>query len=90
MIEEQTRRGALLDLIFTSKDRLVRDMKVKGSLGYSDYVMVMFRILQGESKAKSRTTTLVFRRPDLGLFRICLEESHGVWPWREERFKRTG
>lgn len=33
-------------------------MKVKGGLGYSDYVMVMFRVLQGEKKkAKSRTTT---------------------------------
>lgn len=65
-------------------------MTVKGSLGYSDYVIVMFRILQGKGKAKSRTTTLVFRRADFGLIMICLKEPHGIWPWREERFERTG
>ena len=49
--------------------------------------MVEFGILRGGSRAKSRITTLDFRKADFGLFqrrRICLEESHGNRPWREK------
>ena len=35
--EELTKRGALLDFILTKKEGLVRDVKVKGSLGCSGH-----------------------------------------------------
>lgn len=73
-----------MDLIFTTKEGLIRHLKVMCSLDYSDHVMVRFMILQGKSEAKSRTTNLVFRTTDFGLFRICWEESHGIWPWKEK------
>jgi len=37
MVEESTRRGALLDLVLTNKEGLVEDVKVGGSLGSSDH-----------------------------------------------------
>ena len=45
MTEKPKRRGALLDLILTNMEGLVGDVKVKGSLGFRDYEMVMFKIL---------------------------------------------
>lgn len=50
--------------------------------------MLLIRILQGESKAKSRTTVVVSRKADFGLFRICLEESHAIYGSGAKRHSR--
>ncbi|GAB0205316.1 mitochondrial enolase superfamily member 1 [Grus japonensis] len=81
VIEEPTRRGAMLDLILTNKEGLVGDVKLKGSLGCSDHKMVEFRILRAARRACSRLTTLDFRRADFGLFRDLL----GRIPWDKAR-----
>ncbi|GAB0199287.1 mitochondrial enolase superfamily member 1 [Grus japonensis] len=75
--EEPMRRGAMLDLILTNKEGLVGDVKLKGSLGCSDHEMVEFRILRAARRARSKLTTLGFRRADFGLFRDLL----GRIPW---------
>lgn len=50
-----------------------RKVKVRVSLGCSDYEMVEFRILKSRKKAKQgKTTNTDFRRPDLGLLRDWL------------------
>ncbi|GAB0185519.1 hypothetical protein GRJ2_001017200 [Grus japonensis] len=72
VIEESTRRGAMLDLILTNKDGLVGDVKLKGSLGCSDHEMVEFKILRAARRAHSKLTALDFRRADFGLFRDLL------------------
>ncbi|GAB0208710.1 hypothetical protein GRJ2_003336700 [Grus japonensis] len=72
VIEEPMRRGALLDLTLTNKERLARGVKLKGSLGCSDHEMVEFKILSGGSRAKSKITTLDFRRADFDLFKDML------------------
>ncbi|GAB0176444.1 hypothetical protein GRJ2_000109600 [Grus japonensis] len=77
VIEEPTRRGAMLDLILTNKEGLVGDVKLKGSLGCSDHKMVEFRILRAVRRARSKLTTLDLRRADFGLFRDLL----GRIPW---------
>ncbi|GAB0208721.1 hypothetical protein GRJ2_003337800 [Grus japonensis] len=77
VIEEPTRRGAMLDLVLTNKEGLVGDVKLKGSLGCSDHEMVEFRILRTARRAHSKLTTLDFRRADFGLFRDLL----GRIPW---------
>jgi len=77
VVEEPTRRGALLDLVLTNKEGLVEDMKVGGRLGGSDHEMVNFQILRGGSRAISRITTLDFRRANFGLFKELL----GGIPW---------
>ncbi|GAB0189068.1 mitochondrial enolase superfamily member 1 [Grus japonensis] len=71
------RRGAILDLVLTNKEGLVRNVKLKGSLGCSDHEMVEFRILRAARRARSKLTTLDFRRTDFGLFRDLL----GRVPW---------
>ncbi|GAB0178660.1 hypothetical protein GRJ2_000331300 [Grus japonensis] len=77
VIEEPTKRGAMLDLVLTNKEGLVGDVKLKGSLGCSDHKMVEFRILRAARRAHSKLTTLDFRRADFGLFRDLL----GRTPW---------
>jgi len=54
VVEEPTRKGALLDLVLTNKKGLVENVKVGGRLGCSDNEMVEFRILRGGSTAISR------------------------------------
>jgi len=77
VIEEPTRRGAMLDLVLTNKEGLVGNVKVKGSLGCSDHKMVEFKILRAERRVRSKLTTLDFRRADSGLLRDLL----GRIPW---------
>ena len=72
MLEEPTRRGALLDLVLPNKEGLVEDVKVGDSLGCSDREMVEFRILRGGSRAIGRIKTLDFRRANFGLFKDLL------------------
>lgn len=59
----------LLDLVITNRDGLVGKVKVEGNLSCSDHEMLEFMILQGESRTKSRTTALDFKRAHFGLFR---------------------
>jgi len=77
VIQELTRRGILLDLVLTKKEELVKHMNVRGNLDCSDHEMVDTRILSGGNKAKSRTTTLVFRRKKMRVKQVvespCLE-----------------
>ncbi|GAB0175916.1 mitochondrial enolase superfamily member 1 [Grus japonensis] len=77
VVEEPTRRGVLLDLVLTSREELVEDMKAGGSLVCSDHEMVEFRILCGRSRAIIRITTLDFRRANFGLLKDLL----GRIPW---------
>jgi len=62
------RRGVLLDFVLTNKDGLVEDVKVGGSLGCSDHELVEFRILHGESRARSRIKTLDCKTANFVLF----------------------
>ena len=52
-------------------------MKLKGSLGCSDREMVEFKILRAARRARSKLTTLDFKRADFGFFRDLL----GRIPW---------
>lgn len=51
---------------------MASDVKVKGSLGCSDYEMLEVRILREWNKDNSKVTTLDIRRGNLGLFRVGL------------------
>jgi len=71
-VAEPTRRGMLLDLVLTNKERPAEDVKVGGRLGCSDHEMVNFRILCRGSRMISRIKTLDFRRANFGLFKDLL------------------
>ncbi|PKU45481.1 glycerol kinase [Limosa lapponica baueri] len=72
VVEEPTRRGAMLDLVLTKKQGLEWNVKLKGSLGCSDHEMVEFKILRAVRRAHSKLTVLDFRTADFGLFRDLL------------------
>ncbi|GAB0204724.1 highly reducing polyketide synthase PKS6 [Grus japonensis] len=72
VIEEPTRRGAMLDLVLTNKEGLVGNVKLKGSLGCRDHEMVEFKILRAARRVRSKLTTPDFKRADFGLFRDLL------------------
>lgn len=67
-----TRSGALLDLLLTNKEDLLRDVTVNGSSGCSDHKITEFEILRGMRKTSSRIKTLDFRRADFDLFKELL------------------
>jgi len=77
LVEESTRRGALLDLVQMNKEGLVEDVKVGGRLGCSDHEMVEFRILRGGSRVISRIKTLDSGEITVASSRSYLEESCG-------------
>ncbi|GAB0175850.1 hypothetical protein GRJ2_000050200 [Grus japonensis] len=94
VIEEPTRRGAILDLVLTNQEGLVGNVKLKGSLGCSDHEMVEFKILRAARRAHSKLTALDFkdcsREQTLASSGICLVEYHGTKPLREEGPKTAG
>jgi len=57
----------LLDLVLTNKEGLAGNLKARDSLRCRGRETVEFRILYGRNKAKSRISTLDFRRPLQGL-----------------------
>ncbi|GAB0204609.1 hypothetical protein GRJ2_002926500 [Grus japonensis] len=87
--EEPTRRGAMLDLVLTKKEGLVGNVKLKGSLGYSDHEMD-FEILRAARRVHSKLTTLDFKRASYGLFRDLLGRVPWDKPWREEGPRKAG
>ncbi|GAB0204051.1 hypothetical protein GRJ2_002870700 [Grus japonensis] len=76
MIDSLTRE-ALLDLLLTNTDELIREVKIGGSLGCSDHALVEFTILRDMGQVKSRVRTLNFRRANIQLFKELVDET----PW---------
>ena len=74
VIEEPTRRGAMLDLVLTNREGLVGNVTLKDSLGCSNHEMVEFDILRTVRRACSKLTALDFKRADFGLFRYLLNK----------------
>lgn len=54
------------------KEGLVGNVRLKGSLGCTDHLMVEFKILRAARRAHSKLTALDFRRADVSLFRGLL------------------
>ena len=54
LVQEPTRGGALLDLLFTNSEGLVRDVKVGDCLGESDHEIVEFSILGDVRRVTSK------------------------------------
>jgi len=76
--------GAMLDLVLTSKEGLVGNVKLKGSLGCSHHEMVDFKILRAARRAHSKLTTQRFGSEDVGLLRDLLSRV----PWDKALVRR--
>ena len=68
------RKGAMLDLVLTNEEQLVRSAELKGSLGCSDHKMVEFKILRVSKRVCSKFATLDYRRADFELLRRATRE----------------
>jgi len=77
VVEEPTRKGALLDLVLTKKEQLVEDVKAGGRLGCSNHEMVEFKILRGGSRVISKMKPWTSGDITLVSSRSYLEESRG-------------
>lgn len=77
LVQEPTRGGAPLDLLFTNREGLVGDVKDGDCLGQNDHEVVEFSILGDVGRVTSRTAVLNFRRVGFDLFRSLVA---GV-PW---------
>lgn len=77
LVNEPTRDGALLDLLFTNREGLVGDVVVGGHLGHSDQEIIEFSILRDARRAINKASTLDFRRADFSLFKRLVQRV----PW---------
>lgn len=59
----------LLNLVLTSAELLIKDIKTRGTLDYTDHALVQFEILGRIFLAKSKIRALNFRRPNVRQFR---------------------
>lgn len=66
-----------LDLVLTNKERLLENVKCKGSLGCIDDEIVKFKILEAGRRADNKLITLNLRRADFCLSKDLL----GRQPW---------
>ncbi|KAK4811192.1 hypothetical protein QYF61_019823 [Mycteria americana] len=77
VIESPTRGDALLDLLLTNTEELIREVKIDGSLGCSDHALVEFTILRDMGQAKSILKTLNLRKVNFQLFKGLVDGT----PW---------
>ncbi|KAM6103455.1 uncharacterized protein LJ206_014212 [Theristicus caerulescens] len=68
---------AILDLVVTNVSELIGDVRIGGSLGYSDHTPVEFTVLRDKGQVKSIVRTLNFRKANFQLF----EELINRTPW---------
>jgi len=59
----------MLDLVLTSQEGLMGNVKLKGSLGCSDLETVEFKILRAARSGHSKLNILDIRKADFGHFR---------------------
>lgn len=55
------------DLLVTNTSELIRDVKIGGSLGYSDHAVVESAVLRDRGQAKGKVQSLNFRKTNLQL-----------------------
>jgi len=70
ILDRRTRQKAFLELVLASMEEIIRGVKIRSSLGCSDYALVMFMITRNVGLAKSRIRTLNFKRVNLKLSEI--------------------
>jgi len=61
VIDSLTRGDAVLDLMVTNASEVISDIKIGGSMGYSDHAVVEFTVLRDMGKARSIVKILSFR-----------------------------
>lgn len=82
------RGDALLDMILTNKEEIIRDMKAENSLCCGDHGMV--EPGSWEERTSQKTRSLLWISEDiLAVSEIWFEEPYGIWYWREKEVRRA-
>ena len=79
VVDRPTRGEALLDLLLTNAEEIIKDVNVGGNLGCSDHALVEFVTSRNVSLAKSGVRTLNLRRMNSGFLKNCWIRSPGEW-----------
>ncbi|GAB0188602.1 hypothetical protein GRJ2_001325500 [Grus japonensis] len=74
----------MLDLVLTSKEGLVGNAKLKGSLGCSDHEMVEFKIIRAAEGHTASSLPWTSGEQTLASSETCLLEYDGTKPWMED------
>lgn len=88
VIKELMKGDALLDLTLSNKEKLQGKVKSGGSLSCTRHEVVKFRIMRGNIIAKIIKRWTSGERT-LACSGTCLEEPHGIEPWREKRSRKV-
>lgn len=73
LVNELSRGGASLDLLFTNSEGLMGEVMVRGHLRLSDHETTEFSVLAEVRRRFSKTTTMGFPRADFGLFKALVK-----------------
>jgi len=60
-LDRLTQGEELLDSVFSSAEKIVKDIRIRGSLGCNNHALVEFMISRNAGLAKSRVRTLNFK-----------------------------
>ena len=74
VLDKPSRGEALLDLVLTNVEDLIKEVKSRGSLGCSDHALVEFVISRDTGPAKSKVRAMKFRRAKFQLFKELVED----------------
>ena len=79
-IEDPTRGDAILDLLLTSANELIGNIRIGGCLGCSDHGMVEFILQREMRRAKNKIRMINFRKTEFQLFRELVNKTSWVCP----------
>ena len=74
VLDRLTQGEELLDSVFSSAEKIVKDIRIRGSLGCNNHALVEFMISRNADLTKSGVRTPNFRRVNLRLFKELLDE----------------
>jgi len=77
VINNPTRGGVILDLMVTNTSEKISAVKIGASLGCSGHALVEFAVLRDIVQAKSKVSTLIFRKGKFQLFKELVNRT----PW---------
>ncbi|KAK4821003.1 hypothetical protein QYF61_010734 [Mycteria americana] len=85
VIDTPTRGDAILDLMVINASEFISDVKIGGSLSFSDHTLVEFTVLRDMGQVRSTVRTLNFRKANFQLFKELVSRT----PW-ETVFRDRG
>jgi len=77
VIDSPTRGDTTVDLLLTTINELIGDIRIGGCLGCSNYIMVEFMFWKDMRQVKSKIRKLHFRKANFQLFRELINKT----PW---------